>query len=124
MREGKDLTMISLGVSVHRCLSAAEVLAERGLDAQVIDLRSVVPLDRQTIRESVGKTRRMLVVDEDYKEFGLSGELAATILEAGIESRYARVCVEDTIPYDRRREDVALPNVQRIVAAAEALTKG
>jgi pyruvate dehydrogenase E1 component beta subunit len=62
-----------------------------------------------------------LVADEDYKGFGLSGELAAMILEAGIGARYARVCVENTIPYDIRREARALPNVQRIVAAAHGL---
>lgn len=120
-REGKDLTMVSLGVSLHRCLEAAEKLAGQGIDAGVIDLRSVVPLDRETILREVGQTKRLLVVDEDYKEFGLSGELAASIMEAGIQAKYARVCVEDTIPFDRRREDETLPNIKRIIAAAEKL---
>ncbi len=118
LREGDDLTMVSLGVSVHRCLTAAAILAEQGLQAGVIDLRSVVPLDRDTVCTAVSRTGRLLVVDEDYRDFGLSGELGATILEAGIAARYARVCLEDTIPFDRRREDKALPNVDRIVKAS------
>jgi pyruvate/2-oxoglutarate/acetoin dehydrogenase E1 component len=120
-REGSDLTLISLGVGVHRCLEAAQSLAERGITAGVIDLRSVAPLDRDLICNIVSKTGRMVVVDEDYRDFGLSGELAATVVEAGIPVRYARVCVEETIPYARRREDATLPNVPRIVTAAQQL---
>ena len=70
---------------------------------------------------SVEKTGRLLVVDEDYREFGLSGELAAVSLEAGFAPRFGRVCVEDTLPYARRLEDEALPNVDRIITAATAL---
>ncbi len=121
-RDGNDLTMVSLGVGVHRAFEAAEKLAsERGAEATVIDLRSVQPLDRQAVCDSVGRTGRLLVVDEDYREFGLSGELAATVCEAGLTPRFSRVCVEDTIPFDRRREDRALPNVDRILAAANQL---
>ncbi len=118
LREGHDLTIVSLGVSVHRCLTAADILAKNQIQAGVIDLCSVVPLDRETICRAVSKTKQLLVVDEDYRDFGLSGELAATVLEAGIPARYARVCVEDTLPYDPRREAEALPNVERIVKAA------
>jgi pyruvate/2-oxoglutarate/acetoin dehydrogenase E1 component len=120
-REGSDLTLISIGVGVHRCLEAAQFLAERGVSAGVIDLRSVAPLDRELICNIVSKTGRMVVVDEDYRDFGLSGELAATVLEAGIPVRYARVCVEETIPYARQREDMVLPNTPRIVKAAQQL---
>jgi len=121
-REGKDLTMVSLGVGVHRALEAAERLAaEHGAEAGVIDLRSVQPLDRKAVCEAVELSGRLLVVDEDYRDFGLSGELAATLLEAGIHGHYSRVCVEGTIPYDRRRERLALPNVDRIAAAAITL---
>jgi len=70
---------------------------------------------------SVAKTRRLLVVDEDYQAFGLSGELAAVVLEAAIPAKFGRVCVENTIPYDPMREARALPNVTRIVEAANAL---
>ncbi len=123
-RPGKDLSMVSLGVSVHRCLEAAERLAQDGIDAGVIDLRTVRPLDLDTVREAVANTGRLLVVDEDYKHFSLSGELAASVLEAGLRPNFARVCVEDTIPYDRRRERQALPNVDRILQAARDLLAG
>lgn len=120
-REGRDLTIASVGVGVHRALAAAERLAEQGVAAGVIDLRSVAPLDRTTLVREVGRTGRLLVVDEDYREFGLSGELAATVLEAGLSARYARVCVEGTIPFARNREDEVLPNVTRILATATGL---
>jgi pyruvate/2-oxoglutarate/acetoin dehydrogenase E1 component len=120
-REGSDLTLISIGVGVHRCLEAAQLLAERGLSAGVIDLRSVAPLDRDLICDVVSKTGHMVVVDEDYRDFGLSGELAATVVEAGISVRYARVCVEGTLPYSRQREEAVLPSTPRIVAAAQRL---
>ena len=113
-REGTDLTIVSVGVGVHRALEAAELLAtEHGAQAGVIDLRSVQPLDRRAVCEAVEKSTRLLVVDEDYRDFGLSGELAATLLEAGLQSHFARVCVESTIPFDQRRERHALPNVDR-----------
>ncbi len=120
-RPGEDLTIASLAVGVHRALEAAEALSRERIGAEVVDLRSVRPLDRGAIVASVRKTGRLLVVDEDYREFGLSGELAAVALEAGLAPRYARVCVDDTIPYARPLEDAALPNVSRIVAAAREL---
>jgi pyruvate dehydrogenase E1 component beta subunit len=121
-REGDDLTIVGVGVAVHRALEAAERLAaEGGVQASVVDLRCVQPLDRQAVCKAVGESGRLLVVDEDYRDFGLSGELAATVMEAGIGARYARVCVDDTIPFDRRREEKALPNTERIVTAARGL---
>ena len=117
-REGKDLTMVSLGVGVHRSLQAAEILEEQGISAGVIDLRTVSPLDRKTLCQVVGKTGRMLCVDEDYENFGLSGELAAVVLEAGIPVKYARVCTKETIPFARHLEEQTLPNTQRILEAA------
>jgi pyruvate dehydrogenase E1 component beta subunit len=123
LRDGEDLTMVSVGVSVHRCLEAAAGLADRGVQAGVIDLRSIAPLDTDAVCQAVEKTGRLLVVDEDYKHFSLSGELAAVVMEAGIAARFARVCVEDTIPFDRRREAQALPNVARILEATSALTR-
>jgi pyruvate dehydrogenase E1 component beta subunit len=121
-REGGDLTVAGVGVAVHRAVEAAERLsADSDAQAAVIDLRTVRPLDRQAVCDSVRKSGRLLVVDEDYRDFGLSGELAATLMEAGIAARFARVCVEDTIPFDIRRERSALPNVERIVDAAVGL---
>ena len=120
-RKGDDVTIVSLAVGVHRAFEAAVLLQGGGISCEVIDLRSLRPLDVDTVVESVTKTGRLLVVDEDYREFGLAGELAAVCLEAALSPRYARVCVEDTLPFARHLEDAALPNIDRIVEAATAL---
>jgi len=122
-REGTDVTIVSVAVGVHRALEAAAKLDVSDVSCEVIDLRSLRPLDVETIVESVTKTGRLLVVDEDYREFGLAGEMAAICLEAALSPRYARVCVEDTLPYARHLEDAALPNVDRIVEAATDLVQ-
>lgn len=120
-RDGTDVTVCSVAVGVHRALEAAAELERGGVSCEVIDLRSLRPLDSATVVASVRKTKRLLVVDEDYREYGLSGELAAVALEAGLTPRYARVAVEDTLPFARPLEDAALPNVGRILAAVRAL---
>lgn len=120
-REGKDLTMISLGVGVHRCFEAAQRLEKEGLQSSVVDLRSVSPLDKETILQEVASSGRMLVVDEDYQQCGLSGELAACALEAGMSIRYEKVCTQQTIPYSRAIEDETLPSVQKIMRAARRI---
>jgi pyruvate dehydrogenase E1 component beta subunit len=117
-RDGKDITIISVAVGVHRSLEAANILEKKGIDAAVLDLRSISPLDKDAVSESVSRTGRLLAVDEDYKCFGLSGELAAVVKEEGLSFRYARVCTEDTIPYDRMREDQTLPSAEKIVHSA------
>ncbi len=122
-RDGRDVTICAVSVGVHRALEAAGRLADRGVSCEVIDLRSLRPLDRDTIVRSVRKTGRLVVVDEDYREYGLAGELAAVALEAGLSPRYARVCVEDTLPYARALEAAALPNVDRICAAVGSLVR-
>jgi pyruvate dehydrogenase E1 component beta subunit len=119
-RAGSDLTIVTLGVGVHRALQAAAILERQGISAGVVDLRSVSPLDKVTLCQEVGRTGRMLVVDEDYEGFGLSGELAAVALEAGLVFKYARVCTQTTIPYARELEDKTLPSVERIVRACES----
>ncbi len=120
-RRGTDITIVSVGVGVHRALRAAEMLEKEGISADVMDLRTVSPLDRSTLCEVVSKTGRLLVVDEDYEGFGLSGELAAILLEEDISVNYARVCTQTTIPYARCLEDQTLPNVERICAQAKKL---
>jgi pyruvate dehydrogenase E1 component beta subunit len=87
----------------------------------VLDLRTVAPLDRATLCDVVSKTGRLLVVDEDYEGFGLSGEVAAILVEEGVSVEYARVCTKTTIPYARCLEDQTLPNVERICAKAKEL---
>jgi pyruvate/2-oxoglutarate/acetoin dehydrogenase E1 component len=120
-RQGEDLTMVSLGVGVHRALQAAETLDAERISAAVLDLRTVAPLDKECLCEAVAQSGRLLAIDEDYQAFGLSGELAAVALEAGIPLKYGRVCTQATIPYARQLEDETLPNVVRICAAARQL---
>ncbi len=117
-REGGDLTLISVGVGVHRCLQAAARLESEGTGARVLDLRSVSPLDRDTVCQSASETGRVVVVDEDYREFGLSGEIAASLMERRITVRFRRVCTAGTIPYASNLERETLPNVDRILLAA------
>jgi pyruvate/2-oxoglutarate/acetoin dehydrogenase E1 component len=122
-RDGKDITLISVGVGVHRCLEAAQILEKEGISAEVLDLRSVAPLDIDGIVSSVQKTQNVIVVDEDYKGFGLSGEISAILLENGISFQYGRVCTETTIPYSRKMEDEALPNTKRIIECCKKVLK-
>jgi pyruvate dehydrogenase E1 component beta subunit len=117
-REGKDITIVSVAVGVHRSIEAADMLAKKGINATVIDLRFISPLDKERVCESVAHTGRLLVVDEDYTNFGLSGELAAIVMEAGVPFEFARVCTDDTIPYARDMEDQTLPNKEKIVNSA------
>lgn len=118
---GDHVTIVSVGVGVHRALEAAETLEAQGVSAAVLDLRTIAPLDKPALCEAVAHTGRLLVVDEDYEGFGLSGEVAAVALEAGISFTFARVCTQTTIPYARHLEDQTLPNVGRICAAAVRL---
>ena len=117
-RQGTDITIAGVGVTVHRAIESADLLEQKGIAAEVIDLRTVAPLDTDALLESVSKTGRLLAVDEDYRDYGLSGELAAKTLESGIQIKYGRVCTEDTIPYNRELEDRTLPGTDRIFKAA------
>jgi pyruvate dehydrogenase E1 component beta subunit len=122
-REGTDVTVVSVGLGVHRAMEAAEILEKEKISTAVLDLRTVAPLDKSTLCELVAQTGRLLVVDEDYEGFGLSGELAAVVLEADIPVKYARVCTQTTIPYARTMEDQILPNVERIKTAITDLVQ-
>ncbi len=121
LREGSDLSIVSLGVGLHRALEAALVLEEKHISAEVIDLRTLVPMDTATLCESVSKTGRLLVVDEDYKSFGLSGEIAALLLEHSIRFQYGRVCTEQVIPYAHSSELQVIPSRRSIVETAQKL---
>jgi pyruvate/2-oxoglutarate/acetoin dehydrogenase E1 component len=119
--EGSDISIFSLGVSLHRCLEAAPALSNRGVKAEIIDLRSVCPLDTELIVASARKTGKVLVVDEDYISFGLSGEVAAVLGEAGLKVDFRRVCTEGVVPFARYLEDQVLPNAGSITEAAQYL---
>jgi pyruvate dehydrogenase E1 component beta subunit len=127
-REGTDITIVTIGMMVHRALEAAQTLAGEGISAEVLDLRTLVPLDRDAIVQSVRKTHRLLVVDEDYRSFGMSGEIIATVAESALDYLDAparRIAVPDVpIPYSRPLEQFVLPNAAKIAAAARELIQG
>jgi pyruvate dehydrogenase E1 component beta subunit len=120
-REGDDVTIVTLSLSVHHALDVAEQLGAEGIDVEVLDLRSLVPLDREAILTSVAKTGRLVVVDEDYRSFGLSGEVVATVTDHDptlLRVPVQRVAVPDVpIPYARSLEYAVLPRQGRIEAA-------
>lgn len=125
-REGSDVTVVTLSLSVHHALDVAEKLAPEGIDVEVIDLRSLVPLDRETILDSVAKTGRLVVVDEDYLSYGVSGEVVASVVEVDpglLRAPARRVAVPDVpIPYAHDLEYAVLPRHARIEKAVRAVT--
>ncbi len=124
-RAGTNLTIVTYGGSLPRALAAADELARSGIDAEVVDLRVLRPLDWDTLVASVRKTRRALVVDEGWKTCSLAAEVMAGLVERAfydLDAPLARVCTEEVpIPYARHLEDAALPMPPRIVAAAQSL---
>ena len=125
-RTGRDMTIVTLSQMVHKSLIAAEELAKAGIDVEVLDLRTLVPLDREAVAASVAKTGRLLVADEDYLSFGLSGEIAAVVAERldriALKAPVRRLAVPDVpIPYSRPLEMAVIPQVSHIVAAAQEL---
>ncbi len=122
VREGTDITLVGLGITVHHCLAAADALSrEDGVEAEVIDIRTIAPLDRETILASVHKTGRVVVVDDDYLSCGLAGEVIASIAEAGIPlaSPPQRISHPDIpIPFSPALEHAVLPNAEMTLAAA------
>jgi pyruvate dehydrogenase E1 component beta subunit len=120
-REGSSVTVVTVSLSVHHALDVAEQLAADGIDVEVIDLRSLVPLDREAIIASVRKTGRLVVVDEDYLSYGLSGEVVASVADVDpslLRAPVARVAVPDVpIPYAHGLEYAVLPRHDRIEAA-------
>ncbi len=124
-RPGRDLTLITYGGSLGKTLQAAEQLAAAGLDAEVIDLRTLRPLDARTIVQSVRKTHRAVVIDEAWRTGSFAAEVSAQIMENAfddLDAPVARVCsAEVPMPYAKHLEDAALPQVDQIVAAAREL---
>jgi pyruvate/2-oxoglutarate/acetoin dehydrogenase E1 component len=121
-RPGTDVSLVTYGGSLFKCLAAAEELARAGVEAEVLDLRTLRPLDGDAIAASVKKTRRAVFVDESWKTCGLAAELMALVVERAfyeLDAPLARVCsAEVPIPYPKHLEDAALPQVAGIVAAA------
>jgi pyruvate/2-oxoglutarate/acetoin dehydrogenase E1 component len=121
-RGGTAVSLITYGGTLGKTLEAAEILAGDGLDAEVIDLRSLRPLDMPTILASVRKTHRAVIVDEGWRSGSLSAEIVARLVEHAfydLDAPIARVCsAEVPIPYPKHLEDAALPQPAAIVAAA------
>ncbi|MBS1219344.1 MAG: alpha-ketoacid dehydrogenase subunit beta [Proteobacteria bacterium] len=121
-RAGHDLTLVTYGGSLGKTLAAAEVLAAQGVQAEVIDLRTLRPLDMPTVLGSLAKTHRMVIVDEGWKSGSLAAEIMARVMEEAffdLDAPVARVCgVEVPIPYPKHLEEAAIPQVAGIVATA------
>jgi len=124
-RAGRDVTLVTYGASLWRCVAAAEELAAGGIEAEIVDLRSLRPLDDATILASLRRTRRVVIVDEGWRTGSLAGEIAMRIVEQGfydLDAPIARVCTEEVpIPYPKHLEEAALPDPRRIVAAVRGL---
>jgi pyruvate dehydrogenase E1 component beta subunit len=127
-RTGKDVSLITYGGTLFKTIEAAEELARDGIDAEVIDLRALRPLDTAAIVDSVSRTHRAVIIDEGWKTGSISAEIMARIMEHAfyeLDAPVARVCsAEVPIPYAKHLEDAAVPQVPGIVAAARRLVKG
>ena len=126
VREGKDITIVTFSIAVGRCLEAAEELAKEGVDAEVIDLRTLRPLDRDAILSSLQKTNRLMVVEEGWPYGGIASEIMAVVMEEGFDNLDApveRVCGADVpMPYAANLEKMSIPQVPDIIAAAKRVT--
>jgi acetoin:2,6-dichlorophenolindophenol oxidoreductase subunit beta len=125
-RAGKDITIISYSYTVHKCLEAAKLLEKDGIDAEVLDLRTLSPLDREAIVQSVKKTGRVLITHESVQKFGVGAEIASMIADSDaffyLDRPIRRFGGEDIpIPYQPQLEKQAVPQVESIYAAAKKL---
>lgn len=124
VRPGTDVTVVASGWMVQLAGRAADMLATEGVECEVLDLRTIVPLDDEAIVASVSKTGRLLVVDEDYRSFGLSGEIVARVAEAATcrSVSVARHCMPDVpIPASKPLEDAVIPSADSIAAAVRRM---
>lgn len=124
-RQGKDVTLITYSLMTHRCLEAAEKLAADGIDAEVLDLRTLHPLDKNAILESVNKTSRAAIVHEAIKRGGVGGDISALIMEEAFDALDAPVLRiagrNTTIPYNLNLEKLCVPSVEDIVSGVRSL---
>jgi pyruvate dehydrogenase E1 component beta subunit len=127
-RPGTDLSILAYGASVGKALAAAELLAAEGVDAEVIDLRSLRPLDDDTIIGSIRRTHRAVIVDEGWRTGSLAAEIMARIVEQAfyeLDAPMARVCTAEVpIPYSQMLEERALPRADLVAAAARRMIRG
>ena len=127
VREGKHLSIITYGAMVWTSLEVADILAKEGVEAEVVDLRTLLPLDRATVCDSVRKTSKALLVHEDTRTAGMAGELAITLTENVFEyldGPIVRVTSPDTpVPFSTPLEDAFLPNVEKVLEKARWLAR-
>ncbi|MGE5302827.1 MAG: alpha-ketoacid dehydrogenase subunit beta [Alphaproteobacteria bacterium] len=127
-RAGKDISLVTYGGTLFKTLEAAEELARDGVDAEVVDLRILRPLDTAAIVESIRRTHRAVIIDEGWKSGSLSAEIMAQIMENAfyeLDAPVARVCsAEVPMPYPKHLEDAAIPQAPAIVAAARRVVTG
>ena len=126
VREGNDVTIVTLSQMVQKAMLAAEQLEGEGISTEVIDLRTLVPLDRDAVARSVAKTGRLLIADEDYRSFGLSGEICAIVAERldsiDLKAPVRRLAVPDVpIPYSRPLERYVIPQVEDLASGVREL---
>ena len=118
---GKDVLLVSVAMGVHRSLEASRHLAGEGISATVLDLRTTAPLDQAQLIREASRVEAVVVVDEDYGPFGLSGEVAAVLAENRVMVPFARVTATGAIPYARRLESAVLPSTARVMEAVKRL---
>jgi pyruvate dehydrogenase E1 component beta subunit len=127
VRNGSDVTLAGWGVTLHHALDAADLLAREGIDAEVIDVRTLAPLDRETIRSCVARTGRLIVVDDDYRSCGVAAEIIASVCEdASLRLRCAprRISYPDVpVPFAPELEHSLLPNAAKIVTLVQELMR-
>jgi pyruvate dehydrogenase E1 component beta subunit len=125
LREGNDISLITYGLSVHKCLEAATALASAGVDAEVVDLRVLRPLDEETFLSSVRKTHRALIVEEAWRSVSISAEVSSLIMEQAfyeLDAPVDRLCgVEVPIPYPLHLEEASVPQPQTIVSTVKKM---
>jgi pyruvate/2-oxoglutarate/acetoin dehydrogenase E1 component len=127
-RAGEDVTIVATSRMVQVALAAADLLAQDGISAEVVDPRSLVPLDAETLTDSVKKTSRAIVLDGGYRQYGITGEIAATIGELAfdwLDAPVVRLAGENVpIPFAKSLEPLALPDPPRVARAAAELVRG
>jgi pyruvate dehydrogenase E1 component subunit beta len=127
-RPGTNISLITYGGTLFKTLDAAEQLAREGIDAEVIDLRTLRPLDTAAIVDSIRRTHRAVIIDEGWKSGSISAEIMARIMEKAfydLDAPVARVCsAEVPMPYPKHLEDAAIPQVPAIVMAARRVVTG